>query len=105
MRLTYNSPIKLIYDKMTMNIEDEIVTVVQRVNINVDKEELIKALEYDRGQYEKGYADAMADAIPVEWLKERYKTEGYYGTDEYFRKAHAVKEIIADWQAEQRREE
>ena len=45
------------------------------------------------------------DYIPVEWLKERYKTEGYYGTEEYFRKAYAVKEIIADWQAEQREDE
>lgn len=45
------------------------------------------------------------DAIPIEWLRKRYKTEGCYGTDEYFRKAYAVKEIIADWQAEQRREE
>lgn len=45
------------------------------------------------------------EAIPVEWLKERYKIEGYYGTDEYFRKAYAVKEIIADWEAEQRKEE
>ena len=44
------------------------------------------------------------DAIPVEWLKARYKIEGYYGTDAYFRKAYAVKEIIADWEAEQRKE-
>ena len=44
------------------------------------------------------------DAIPVQWLKERYKIEGY-GTEEYFRKAYAVKEIIADWQAKQRKEE
>ena len=45
------------------------------------------------------------EAIPVEWLKARYKIEGYYGTDAYFRKAYAVKEIIADWEAEQRNEE
>ena len=41
-------------------------------------------------------------AIPVKWLKERYKIEGYYGTDEYFKKAYVVKEIIADWEAERR---
>ena len=44
-------------------------------------------------------AEPTVDAIPVEWLKERYKIEGY-GTEDYFRKAYAVKGIIADWRAE-----
>ena len=32
---------------------------VQRVGVTVDKEELIKALRYDRRQYENGYRDAL----------------------------------------------
>ena len=28
----------------------------------IDKEELAKALQYDRGQYDKGYEDGRADA-------------------------------------------
>lgn len=31
----------------------------KKSDINVDKEELLKALIYDRGQYDKGYEDAM----------------------------------------------
>ena len=33
-------------------------TIQEKYNINCDKEELIKALKYDRQQYDKGYADA-----------------------------------------------
>ncbi len=31
------------------------------LQVNVNKEELIKALDYDRNQYEKGYKDALED--------------------------------------------
>ncbi len=60
----YKSPIELIYHGMEMQIEKGIVKAVQKQDINVDKEELIRALEYDRGQYEKGYADGEKDASP-----------------------------------------
>lgn len=43
-------------------IENMISSAVLKVGITVDKEELIKALRYDRGQYEKGYADGKCDA-------------------------------------------
>ena len=40
--------------------EDKIVYEVrQAIGYNIDKQELVKALQYDRGQYQKGYADAM----------------------------------------------
>lgn len=32
-----------------------------KCGVNVDKEELLKALKYDREQYEKGYRDAKAE--------------------------------------------
>lgn len=37
-------------------IESEICKRIFEVKVDIDKEELIKALEYDRGQYEKGFA-------------------------------------------------
>lgn len=54
----YQSPIEMIYHDMQMHFEDEVCKAVQQVDIHVDKEELVKALEYDRKQYEKGYSDA-----------------------------------------------
>lgn len=53
----YKSPIEIIYGKIKTNLEDEVLSAIQRYEILVDKEELIKALNYDRGQYEKGYND------------------------------------------------
>ena len=39
-------------------IDNLVLTAVHNVGIKVDKDELAKALAYDRGQYEKGFADA-----------------------------------------------
>lgn len=41
--------------------EEMVFTEIKRIGIDVNKEELIKALQYDRNQYEKGYADAIDD--------------------------------------------
>jgi hypothetical protein len=40
----------------------------------VDKEELAKALAYDRGQYDKGYKDGYDDAMHkfTDFLKEKF---------------------------------
>ena len=57
----YKSPITQICDEMRMYLEGEYLKAVQRVGIHVDKEELAKALSYDRGQYEKGYEDGSAE--------------------------------------------
>lgn len=54
----YKSPIDVIQGEMQMQVEGEIFRAVQNVGVYVDKEELLKALAYDRNQYEKGYADA-----------------------------------------------
>lgn len=59
----YNSPIEITLQDMDMQIEDNILNAVQRVNINVNKDELMKALSYDRQQYQKGYDDARNNII------------------------------------------
>lgn len=59
----YRSTIEIIYGQMETQMEGDILRAVQKYGINVDKEELIRALQYDRNQYEKGYADGKADAM------------------------------------------
>lgn len=59
----YKSPIEIIEKQMHMEFDDCIWKAVQDYAVSVDKEELIKALRYDRDQYEKGYADGKRDAI------------------------------------------
>lgn len=60
----YESPIeKTITDIQSQIIKQDVehlmYSVNQSVGYNVDKGELLKALQYDRKQYQKGYADAM----------------------------------------------
>jgi hypothetical protein len=85
----YKSPIKLIRAdtlfSSTRSIEEEIaekmakpiaieidnyiLESVRRVDVSVDREELLKALAYDRQQYNKGFQDGVRDVI--EKLKEK----------------------------------
>lgn len=57
----YESPVNVIYGEMQTQIEGDIYKVIQNVGIDVNKKELLKAMEYDRSQYQKGYTDAMED--------------------------------------------
>ena len=59
----YKSPIEIIYGQMQTQIEGDTLKAVQSYYPNVDKEELLKALQYDRNQYNKGYADGKAEAV------------------------------------------
>lgn len=61
----YESPLnKICSDIQSQMIkqdeENMMLCINQSVGYSVDKEELIKALNYDREQYEKGYKDAMS---------------------------------------------
>ena len=60
----WDCPIKRIVDETQYNIikesDKQILQAVWREGINVNQNELIRALEYDRHQYEKGYADGWA---------------------------------------------
>ena len=73
----YKSPIDIIYGEIQLRMENEIMRAVQKVDINVDKDELIKALAYDRDQYERGFRDGERMRwIPV--VDELPKEHGYY---------------------------
>lgn len=59
----YNSPITL-YETAVQTIMEErenaiFAKVQSTLGVDVDKQELIRALQYDRGQYDKGYRDGL----------------------------------------------
>lgn len=58
-------------------MEGDILRAVQKYGINVDKEELLRALQYDRNQYEKGYDDGKADALKWISVKDRLPENDY----------------------------
>lgn len=51
------------FSEIKEKTEEMVFTEIKRIGIEVDKEELIKALQYDRQQYEKGYSDGYVKAI------------------------------------------
>ena len=67
----YISPINLIQKEINYTVEDDVYLAVLKCDITVDKEELIKALKYDRKQYDKGFQDGVNSVITeVENIKD-----------------------------------
>lgn len=66
----YQSPVEMLVGEMTTRIENACnATIQQKLGFNIDKEELVKALQYDRHQYEKGYQDGKAEAkLGTGWI-------------------------------------
>lgn len=74
----WESPVN-IYETISDMVENEmegkiIVEIKKQLGIDINKEELIKALQYDRNQYDKGYQDgfnankwvAVSERLPKE---------------------------------------
>lgn len=61
--MSYQSPIEVFQTQMQNQIVGEIYKAVMKVGVNVDKDELLKALQYDREQYQKGYNDRDSEIV------------------------------------------
>lgn len=65
----YESPITIILKdlqkKFEHNVETSVMEAIQEYDIKVDKEELLKALNYERNQYLKGYIDCKYEIIDM----------------------------------------
>ena len=59
--MSYKSPINIIYQGFQTKLEGDIYEAIHSYGIDVDKDELVKALKYDRDQYKKGFADGCND--------------------------------------------
>jgi Golgi nucleoside diphosphatase len=61
----YESPISVITREVANHFAEEqeqmIFKAVREVGVSVDKDELIRALQYDRQQYERGYRDCLKE--------------------------------------------
>lgn len=97
---TYVSPITVEIRQIQRNynrkLDTLIINEIRKYDVKVDKDELIKALKYDRNQYEKGYADGRKEAVREilqEFLKEFvvYASVGnYYTTTEIYDKVQEL---------------
>ena len=57
--MDYESPVQIYLSQMQGQLEEGIYNTVRSYGIDVDKDELIKALVYDRQQYVKGFKDGV----------------------------------------------
>lgn len=55
--MSYTSPITEYLGQMRIEHENAVLKAIQEFDISIDKDELIKALQYDRDQYRKGFID------------------------------------------------
>lgn len=58
---TYVSPITVELRQIQRQLDNLILNEIRKYDVKVDKEELVKALKYDRNQYEKGYAQGRQE--------------------------------------------
>ena len=90
--MAYESPIKVDWDhhlaedaedvmRKLMNAEEAHIMYKVNLVVDVDKDELLKALQYDRGQYEKGYKDRDAELVRckdcVHWKHRSFDDKHY----------------------------
>lgn len=60
--MAYESPVSLFYQQaaeaITQDQENKIMAEIKyQMAVDINKEELLRALKYDRDQYDKGYKD------------------------------------------------
>ena len=76
----WESPITKIYGDIQNDIvrqeeENYMCAIKQAIGYEVDKEELIRALQYDREQYDKGYNDGVKETFTEELKKIKAEIE------------------------------
>ena len=81
----YKNPIEVtemkpVIEAVCENKEEQLYRAILKIGIDVNKEELVKALLYDRQQYEKGFADGRTELAKA--LTEHFKSITGMYTDE-----------------------
>lgn len=67
--MSWESPIDIsyqtVYKDIGQQIDNYVMEAITEVGVSVNKEELIKCINYDRNSYEKGYEDGCVKAIDI----------------------------------------
>ncbi len=71
----YQSPIEIIAKEVQTKIENDCVALCQQYGFHIDKDELSRALSFDRNQYDKGFKDGYDQALnEIKELTEKIET-------------------------------
>ena len=96
----YESPVKIIGEQINSNIENGILKAVHSFGVDVDIEELKKALIYDRNQYMQGYEFGRKEAVKE--FAEQVKMAFYVEFDELIPSimADRIDELVKEYEVE-----
>lgn len=72
--MSYKPPIDIIQADLRTRLENGVMQAIQQYDIFVDKDELLKALAYDRDQYKKGFEDGCNERFDSLLQEERVST-------------------------------
>ena len=78
---TFDSPIQQVMDQAKKQHEEYIYKCILNAGVNVDKQELLKALQYDRNQYQEGYKDGYLDGLKSFANKVKNTVFRYYDSE------------------------
>lgn len=83
----FDFPIKVIENPMDIHVEKEVFSAIRRVGVNVDRDELLRALNYERDQYAEGYRNGYEDCLKSDnaWNVFDLISSVWYGKGAYFR--------------------
>lgn len=90
----YKSPVEIIAEQVQMDFNDGVYKAVQSYGVNVDKDELERALRYDRGQYDTGFK-AGAIEFSAQLIRKIFPYD-VVDKKEYSINAYAVYRAIVD---------
>ena len=68
--MNWEPPVTIVQEissQIASDTDDYIMSEIYKTGVTVNKEELIKAMNYDRDQYNKGYCDGFNTAVEMEW--------------------------------------
>lgn len=85
-----------IIEQLNNEREEMVLKQIWKIGVDVDKEELIKALQYDRKQYEKGYSDGYAKAVDefVKEIEAEYDNDGCPNVADYLDYKISIRDLL-----------
>lgn len=93
----YVPPASLNLNDFQHAIDDAMVQAIIKIGIKVNREELLKALKYDRGQYKAGYDAGFADGFLETLHIVRCRGCTNYNTQRHFCKYYGVEMQVNDF--------
>lgn len=77
--MNYESPITLVSNSLQTQLEGDVLEAILSYGVIVDKEELIKALKYDRDQYVEGFTDGCLMSVEDRKSVKRATADDIFG--------------------------